>query len=501
MSVKTVVGLGDTPGTAWIFAVVALAATAIVLVSSSPKVAFYLDALDRSYLLYTLPVVCAAGLFAVLAYPRLCMDLMAFLLPFNFVGGYWGSDLVILVAKIAMNGLAVAALLPALIAPAEQRAWLTRTRLGVALLAWLAAIAMGMAVGRFSAFNPEYWVRESGWMLFFAAALPFGTLLRNRRDFDRLVWCTCAGVAALQAYGFWTLATGTRYARSDAWEAGASFFRAPYSCVSLFALYLAAAALLFGTSRKALSRRTAAALFAAIALLGGGLLASMVRSLWISGTLGMAVVLALVPWDRRTAKAAAAVAIGGALAIAVVAAVDRLSPASTGNWTGSAVAFLMDLGSKESTSRVTRQIEWAHAIEVWKKSPLVGLGFGYSYPQTEFVRLPDAVVPEAFYMHNSYLNILAKVGLFGLAALLAVMWMTAQSALVALRQQGAQLRDQVVATAVLGGLTSVALLTATMPVLTAGDPAAYLGMLIGMTAALRRIQACESSSSPPTRRR
>jgi O-antigen ligase len=471
---------------AWIFALVAAAVVVILGVATSGKLSFYLDALDRSHLLYAIPFVAVAGLFVILVYPRLSLHVMAFLLPFNFVGGYWGGDIVVLMAKMAVNLVAAAALVSTFLAPPADRAWLTRTRLGRAVLLWLLAVAIGVVLGLLGASNREYWVRESGWMLFYSAALPFGTLVKTRRDVDRILWTTCAGVAILQLYGFWTLATGTRYARGDAWDAGVSFFRAPYSCVSLFVMCLAAAALLVGSSAKTLTRGAWLLVFLAIAALGGGLLASMVRSMWISGAIGMLVVVLLAPWDRRSAKAAVALATGVVLAVGVVAAIDRLSPSSTGDWTGSAIAFFMDLGSKDSTSRVTREIEWAHAIDIWADSPLVGQGFGYSFPQTNFGKVPAEVIPEAFYMHNSYLNILAKTGAFGLAALLYLLWRTLVGGWTVLHDPTADAHDRIVATALLGGLASVAMLTTTMPVLTAGDPAAYLGMLVGLTAALRR---------------
>jgi hypothetical protein len=472
--------------TAWIVACVLAAVILLVGVATSGKLSFYLDALDRSHLLYAAPLAAVAGLFAVLLYPRLPLFLMAFLLPFNFVGGYWGSNLTILIAKMAVNVLAAAALISTLLAPPADRAWITGTRLGRAVLVWLFAIAIGVTVGLFGADNREFWVRESGWMLLYTAALPFGTLITTRRAMNRVLLASCAGVAVLQVYAFWTLATGTRYARGDAWDAGVTFFRAPYSVVSLFAMYLAAAAFLERASAKVLRRGTAVALIVAIAALGGGLLASMVRSLWISGALGFAVVVWLAPWDTRSIKAALALVMGVILAVGVVAAIDRLSPASTGNWTASAISFLMDLGSKDSASRITREIEWSHAIDVWEDSPLVGQGFGYSFPQNNFGKVPVEVIPEPFYMHNSYLNILAKVGVFGLAAFLYVLWRIATTAWRRLRDPVSDIHDRIIAVALLSGLASVALLTSTMPVLTAGDPAAYLGMLAGLAAALRR---------------
>jgi len=470
----------------WIAAGVALAVLGLLEATASVKVSFYLDAFERARLFYLMPVAAIVGLVLVVAYPDVPVHVIAFLLPFNFVGGIWGDHVIVLLAKVSMNVLVAASVVASLVAPAEQRAWLTRTSIGLALLAWLAAIVMAFVLGALGDVNREFWIRESGWMFFFAAALPFGTMLRDRADIDRLLVTTCAGVAALQAYAFWTLVTGTRYTRTDVYEGVQSFFRAPYSCGSLFVMYLAAAALLYRASNNTLTRRAAILLFAAVALLAGGLLASMVRSLWIAGAVGMLLVGYFAPRDRRTMRAIAAVSAGAVLAVAVVAAVDRLSPESSGNWTGSAITFLQDLGSKDSTSRVTREIEWAHAIDVWKTSPIVGLGFGYAYPQRGLEQIPEEVRPEPFYMHNSYLNILAKSGLAGLLAFLALIWAIGRTAHGILRRPDADTHDRVIATALLAGLIAVALLTTTMPVLTGGDSAAYLGLLAGLTAALQR---------------
>jgi len=482
---------GGAPGfsqSLWIMAVVAAAVGLILEITSSGRVSFYLDAIDRSQLLFAVPLAAVTGLFVVLHYPKLSLYVMAFLLPFNFVGGYWGTDLFVLVAKIAMNMLVAGAFVATFLAPSADRMWMTRTPLGLASLAWLGAIVMGLVVGLVGASNYEYWVRESGWMLFFAAALPFGTLIRDRRDIAQLVRWTCVGIAVLQAYAFWTVATGARFERIDAWAGGATFFRAPYSCVSLFALYLAAAALLSGTSARTLSRGASVLLVATVTVLGGGLLASMVRSLWIAGTAGMVVLLFLVPWSRGTLKAAATIGVGAILALAVVVAVDRLSPASSGQWTSNAVTFFMDLGSKDSTSRVTRAIEVSHAIDAWKGSPFVGLGFGYAFPPIDYFGFPDATLLDRFYMHNSYLNVLAKVGAFGLAALLYLLFRLFADARGILVCDDGLLADRVLATALAASVVSLAILTSTGPVLTAGDPEAYLGMLVGLTVALRRVR-------------
>jgi O-antigen ligase len=478
-----------TPRSAiWIVTGIVVSVTVVLKIATSAKVSFYLDALERSNLIYAAPLAAVIGLFLVLAYPKAPLYGLAFLLPFNFVGGFWGSDIVVLLAKLGMNVLVAAALIPTFLAPASHRAWLRNTHMGIASMAWLVAIAMGIVLGLLAGTNREYWVRESGWMLFSVAVLPFGTLLRTRRDIERIVWWTCAGVAVLQAYAFWTLMTGTRYTRTDVYEGVQSFFRAPYSCVSLFVLYLAAAALLFGSHAQRLTGRTRLLLVGTVALLGGGLLASMVRSLWISGAFGMLVVFYLAPWDRRTAKMALTLCAGAVLAVAVVAAIDRLSPESSGDWTGRAFTFLKDLGSSQSTSRVTREIEWGHAIDVWTDSPIVGLGFGYAFPQTDFGQIPEEVRPEPFYMHNSYLNVLAKIGMFGLAAFVYLLVRTAVAAHAIVRRRGAAAEDQVLGTAILAALAAVALATSTTSVLTTGDQAAYLGLLVGLTVSVRHAQ-------------
>jgi O-antigen ligase len=200
----------------------------------------------------------------------------------------------------------------------------------------------------------------------------------------------------------------------------------------------------------------------------------------------MFVLLLQAPWDRRTARAALVLATGAVLAVTVVAAVDSLSPESTGNWTTNAITFITDLASKDSTSKVTRELEWVNAYDVWKRSPIVGLGIGYAYPSNVYLNLPDATVPDAFYLHNSYMNILAKCGAAGLGALLYLIWRTVLTLRHIARRPEADLFERIVATALTAAFIQVCMLSLTMPVLTAGDAAAYFGMVIGIAVVLQR---------------
>jgi O-antigen ligase len=472
----------------WIPAAVALTTIAAVQVAGTLKVGFYLEALERSGLLYAAPVLAVAALLVMLAYPRLCVYAVAFILPFNFVGGVWGDSQVVLAAKMAVNGALAATILMSFVTPREDCAWITRTRLGQALLLWLGMIAMGIGIGFVSTPNRGDWLRESMWMSFFGFALPVGTLMRSRRDVARLIASAAAGVLVLQTYAFWVLVTGQRYERADAWDAGQTFFRAPFSPQSLLVLYLAAAALLYYASARRLTGWRGGLLVAGIAFLGAGLLASMGRSLWISGALGMAVVLWRVPWDRRTMKATAALAAGSMLAVGLVVLFDSLSAASSQRWLASATSFFLDLASKDSTSTVTRELEWIHAIDVWKKSPLVGLGFGYPFPIITLGKVAESVLPDAFYMHNSYLNILAKCGAFGLGALLLLVWRTF-GGLAFFERLPSDLPAEILVTALIAGLVQILFYAAFTPVLTASDTVAYFGMLVGLTVAARRAAA------------
>jgi hypothetical protein len=469
----------------WIVLASACGTALIIALLGNAKFTLYVDALERSGLLYAIPLIALAGLIVVLRYPRLMLHVLAFLLPFNFVGGYWSDSTFILMAKIAVVVCSAVAVLTTFVAPWSQRAWITGTRLGWAAIAWIVSILSSVAIG-FLGSERGYWVRESSWILFFAAVLPFGTLLRHRRDIVNLMWSLCGGVAVLQLVAFWQLATGRRYDRADAWESGATFFRAAYSCESLFVLYLAAAALFYYAARKELTAGKAAGLSTVIAVLGGGLLASMTRSLWLSAVVGIAVLLTQVNWNRRVARASLALAAGALVSLTVVAAVDRMSAESSGNWLGGAGSFLMDLTSKDSTSRVTRVIEWSNAIDAWRYSPFVGLGWGYAFPEIDIGKVTDVLVPDLFFMHNSYLNILAKAGLFGLAALVYLTWRAVVVARALGKREGADGFDQILAQALVATIIQTSFLSLTMPVLTAGDGAAFFGMLVGLTAAAWR---------------
>jgi O-antigen ligase len=471
----------------WITLSVACGVLAVLAAISSHRVGAYVDTLDRYGVLYTLPIAVIGGLYLLLRYPRLPIFALAAVLPFNFIGGYWGDTLAPQLAKILEHVLAALAVLSTFLAPPAERAWITRTRLGRAVMLWLAIIAIGFVVGGVSVDNTGDWLRESDWMFLYACILPFGTLLARRRQLERvLLWCVTPGVIVMQTYAFWMLATGRRYSRADDWTAGDTFYRAQFAPVNMLVLYAAAAALFYYAASNRLTRRSGLLLLAIVTSIGGGLLASMGRSLWIAGAVGAIVLLMLVPWTKRSGRAALALAGGALLALALVAVFDNLSSQSSGNWLGNAYSFFLDIGEKDSVSRLTRELEWSHAFDVWKRSPVIGMGYGYPFPYILIGKVAESVLPDAFYMHNSYMNVLAKSGTVGLLALLYLIWEALRAAYQLLRRSDADIHQRILGAALTASMVQMVFVSFLTPVITTMDTIAYFAMLIGLAIAAER---------------
>ena len=466
----------------------ALVGIAAVQASASPKIGFYFDELERTRLLYVVVPSVIAGLFLVLRFPRLALGALIFLVPFNTVGGEWGDAPIATIGKIAIAAALFASLLSTALTRTEEREWLVDSALGQALVCWLLMVGIAVLTGFFSSPNRGDWLRESNWMLFYAAALPAGTLVRSRRELFRVLSCGAVAAAVMQLMAFWLLATGHRFSRSD-FEGGETFFRAPFPALSALYLYLAAALFLFDSAHRGLlSRRQRVAVLIALVALAAGLLATMGRGLWISVALGLLPLLALVPWNRRTLRAAILTGVATAAALGIVAAIDSLSAESGGNWIKMAWDFLVALEDTKSASTAGRALEWAHAVDVWKHSPLLGLGFGYPYPDNPY----NVVQVDPFYMHNSYLNILAKTGLAGLFSLLLVFGMTLRRAIANARDPRGDTVDRAIAVALVASLAQMFVIGLFVPLITTSDAILGLAIEIGLVAAQARVLAARA---------
>ncbi|MBI4301470.1 MAG: O-antigen ligase family protein, partial [Chloroflexi bacterium] len=110
---------------------------------------------------------------------------------------------------------------------------------------------------------------------------------------------------------------------------------------------------------------------------------------------------------------------------------------------------------------VERMAYWQAAAEMFRDHPLLGVGignFGYFYPQ---YALPDWDIP-AIHAHNYYLNLLAEVGVVGLAAYLGFLLTTfsyvgrsLRQAKARIQQQASSITDYAIILGVLGALVAI----------------------------------------------
>ncbi len=95
-------------------------------------------------------------------------------------------------------------------------------------------------------------------------------------------------------------------------------------------------------------------------------------------------------------------------------------------------------------SGATRTWDWWIGLEMWKESPWVGVGLGnykleFLPYKAQFLQTPrganyDFYIPRAAQAHNEYVQVLAEVGVFGLAAVAAFLIFLATSLLSRLRR-------------------------------------------------------------------
>jgi O-antigen ligase len=95
-------------------------------------------------------------------------------------------------------------------------------------------------------------------------------------------------------------------------------------------------------------------------------------------------------------------------------------------------------------SGATRAWDWWIGLEMWKESPWVGVGLGnykleFLPYKAQFLQTPrganyDFYIPRAAQAHNEYVQVLAEVGVFGLAAVAAFLIFLATSLLSRLRR-------------------------------------------------------------------
>ena len=113
----------SVPASRWILLTGPLGALLLLQLTRISKIAVYLDAVDRSGLIYAVPFAAAAAMLVIIRYPRLSLHLLAVMLPFNFVGGYYDNSTLLILAKIGVAMLSLAALLGAAVEALRLAEW------------------------------------------------------------------------------------------------------------------------------------------------------------------------------------------------------------------------------------------------------------------------------------------------------------------------------------------------------------------------------------------
>lgn len=220
-----------------------------------------------------------------------------------------------------------------------------------------------------------------------------------------------------------------------------------------------------------------------------GILLTFGRTTWGATLLGMAVVVYLLGL-RRSWPMLLWSLLGATLALAMLIAVkpamlDALAARAT------SVEREIEYGS----SAAWRYYEAETVLPQIAAHPVLGLGLGAAYRRPA----PSDALPEQVrYIHNGYLFVASKMGMPALSLMLwclglvfAWSWRSART------EPDLKLRG--VHAAVCAGVLSVLLASVTEPHLMRDSSLAYLGVLAGLTVALRRLGVAPARAEKATR--
>ncbi|MBV7535969.1 O-antigen ligase family protein [Duganella sp. sic0402] len=157
----------------------------------------------------------------------------------------------------------------------------------------------------------------------------------------------------------------------------------------------------------------------AVGILLGGLLAAALvvnfgRALWVWTLIGMLIPVFFIG-QSRTAKLLVTLVTVGALGIAALA----IAKPSTLDAIMVRMMSVKDEGGK-NTSYGWREWENQDAVAALKRSPVIGVGMGGEY--RNWIPILRVFAEHTRYIHESYLYIALKLGVFGLLLMLMVFW-------------------------------------------------------------------------------
>ncbi len=254
----------------------------------------------------------------------------------------------------------------------------------------------------------------------------------------------------------------------------------PYSVPEVYSLVLVAtlAATLYWW--QSVHRRGGLVLIAVL-LQVAGLANSLFRVSWISTVVVLVVALGFRP--RQRLRAVTTLGVAG-----VLAGIALLPLASSPLFTERATDTGNVLG---------RFATYLQAIEIFKTSPIVGVGIGsYNTVAVDFRGVYVDGIRSVDFAHSSFFNVLAEQGVVGFVPLIAV---TIGLALFARRlwRTGGTPEHDALAAAIWAALIGYMAFSLTLTMITYGDSNAYLAALLGLGAGVLTERAAAKECSEP----
>ena len=361
---------------------------------------------EGSLFVWAVPAVLAVGLGLAIAQPSPFAQAAAvlFLLTFQFRGEEGTT------ALEAISGLA----LVAYIGTWYVGTWLRRRRVvlsmfDVAALTWGGAgLIVGMMLGQVFGADAYDFRADVLATIPFLLYLPFKDLCVRHRHGPLLL-----GVA-LVVYGVVASVQSALFIRqvitgaTAVWQIADARFAASEAPITAGLLLSAAA---FATAR---TRAAGAVALVLTAGLFGGLILSKSRGFWVAAILGLSALTVVGRSGDRRRLALAAVLGATALAgIGLLLFADQLALIASG--TLDRFASLASAGRDESL--LNRFAETQGAWERIRVNPILGYGWGVQFSYYGF--LSEGTVTWSF-LHNGYVNLWYKTGLWGLGLMLFV---------------------------------------------------------------------------------
>ncbi len=218
------------------------------------------------------------------------------------------------------------------------------------------------------------------------------------------------------------------------------------------------------------------------------LFATFNRAAWLVALAAIPVVVLMLPSRRRGRSLAALLTVGLIGACAVVG-FNSMSAAGSSDPVAAATERLGSVGQGGGDASTQYRInEWNKAVETAREQPLTGIGFGGTvvFENPLLARSPTGSVFTQYYIHNSYLWFLLKLGIVGFAWALALVLIGVGGGL----RGYARARDPRIQAVLLGttiSIGAVALLSLTDNHLARLDVTPLMALLVGITVAAPRL--------------